>query len=550
MLSSRNAEQRTDDDISDDPAGRRRLELAAASKARREAEARERRRANMAMQQRLKQVAARTDDELDTEAAAKARADMAAASRARLQAEQAKRRSHQSEMERRIRQVKASTDGEVDTNRAALMRAELTMRSRARKQAEDDARRSQNSALRRRIANISPHIDDELDTEAAALARAEFAARSKTRRAAEAAELKRRNAHMKERISAAQHHVDTNEQAAAIAELISARELDQYRESDVSTATFTMYQNWQRQQELGDEARRDRLERAERKRVLREELHTRGQSLAGQRAHQERLNRQIREDMAQANLEHSRAIRAEEATRQARAHRQRRRELGRIKERVAAARGLDHRLDAQEAANDAHERQEGSRMRAEMARQLKYAREDEIEARRMLTDDLRQRKNEGLSASLAHSMRDVIQRAQNKREQAVDWREQRAEREASYLQDARANKATAKASRENVKANTDAMHARKRQEAQKIRDEVDINLEAAIENVTAQKRHVASAYASRYVSSEEAREWENSPLKRLHAAARRAMEGLLDRLAFAPSPDATQPAGSRRTRSL
>ena len=70
MSRYKKVEQRTDDDISDDPAGIMRRELAAASKARRAAEAAQRKKENAELKQRLANITARTDDEMDTEDAA------------------------------------------------------------------------------------------------------------------------------------------------------------------------------------------------------------------------------------------------------------------------------------------------------------------------------------------------------------------------------------------------------------------------------------------------------------------------------------------------
>ena len=94
---------RTDNDITDDETGQARIVMAAASKARRQAEAADLRRQNAEMKKRLKNVEASTDDQLDTERAALARAEMAAASKARIAAENAARRRHAREMEERIR---------------------------------------------------------------------------------------------------------------------------------------------------------------------------------------------------------------------------------------------------------------------------------------------------------------------------------------------------------------------------------------------------------------------------------------------------------------
>ena len=81
-----------------------------------------------------------------------------------------------------------------------------------------------------------------MDTEEAALARAVLAAESSERRRQYALETSRRNAAMKQRIKDAQDENGWDEDAAAVCELVSRRELK--RDSDVSKQSYIKYKSY------------------------------------------------------------------------------------------------------------------------------------------------------------------------------------------------------------------------------------------------------------------------------------------------------------------
>ena len=122
-LAIRNAEQRkrnaaanqrggTDMDISDEPAGIRRAELAAQAKARREAQAAEiaARTEDLRKLKNMKAVEQRTDDDIDDEEAGKARIALAAASKERRLADARALRAANVEMRNRLKNMKARTE--------------------------------------------------------------------------------------------------------------------------------------------------------------------------------------------------------------------------------------------------------------------------------------------------------------------------------------------------------------------------------------------------------------------------------------------------------
>ena len=106
----RATEAREDTDITDEDAGFQREAAAAASKARRAAEARKIAAQNAALQARLKNIKALTDNSIHDEAAGDARLKAAQASKTRREEEAAKLKAHNAEMQAKLLKVRAATD--------------------------------------------------------------------------------------------------------------------------------------------------------------------------------------------------------------------------------------------------------------------------------------------------------------------------------------------------------------------------------------------------------------------------------------------------------
>lgn len=517
---------RTDNDITDDATGQARIEMAAASKARRQVEQAERVRQNAEMKKRLKSVEASTDDQLDTERAALARAEMAAASKARLAAENAERRRHAREMEERIRNTGPRTDNEMDTEAAAIARAEMAARSRAHKEWVDAERKRQNQDMQQMIKTVAPRTDNLMDTEAAALARSEMAAASKERRRQEAIELRKWNAHMKQKIAAAQDEDGWDPDAQALCELIAAQELDKFKGSNVSRQQWIMYQSWREKTAMGDEIRRERKEHEQRKKELHAEFLGRAQVLASQRQHQTRTMRKVAAHRESRIAARGRELKAQEMEWEQRKRAEKKRHEAKIKKRVAEARGLDSRLDQAEEAQDAWERQEANVMKLHIADALKATREERMSARRELVNSVRDGSRQALYEVGQRSHREATARAQEKRNEQAFRRQQKEAFDREYLADARVHAATRQVTRAKVRSSVDSMQRQKLADAQRIRSwsATEWDLKTVADGIISRKKQVAEAYATRYVSSEAADEWMGSPLHRLHAAARFAME--------------------------
>lgn len=536
----KDVEQRTDDDIADEPAGLLRIELAAASKARREAQAKAIRMENAALKARLAAIVSSTDDELDTEAAALARGEFAAKSQQRLREDQAAKRRHQREMEERIRAVGPRTDNSMDTEDAAVAREMLAAESKARQHAEKEERKRQNADMRARVRFAATRTDASLDTEAAGLAREELAVASQERYAREKEELKHWKAEMDQRIARAQDLQGSDIEAAALAELVSARELT--RESDVHASRYILYKDFIEKSARGDEVRRDRKEyEAQKERDKAAQLKINQENYA-QRKQQMEITRRTMKQQEQANWESARAVKAQEVAGEARKARQQARRFASAKERVAYARGLDEKLDKQEEAQDAFERQEASQMRSQMREDLRETREYLLSSRRHQTSWIKESTRQGLHTCTSQRLHEAAERAQRMREAAEEGRYRRQLAEEEYLQKAREHKAAAVASRATSKASREYLKEVNKAEADKLRNwaHVEWSFDSVAENISYRKQRVAAEYSRRYVNEEEAALWNNSPLKRLHDAARRAMVAAGDAIAgsFGASPPA------------
>lgn len=171
-LAMKNVEQRTDDDIDDEEAGRMRKVLAEQSRQRRLAEQKAAAAHAAALKRRNKDTAQRTDDDLMDEAAGRARLEMAAASR-QFRAESAKYLAEKNEqMRQRLNAAQPKiysptphspsagmvTADDVAAAAAAVeaaRRATQDARDRARKALTEDQRLLRAKGMRRQLADLS-----------------------------------------------------------------------------------------------------------------------------------------------------------------------------------------------------------------------------------------------------------------------------------------------------------------------------------------------------------------------------------------------------------
>ena len=528
----RKATARTDSDITDDEAGKARIEAAAQSKARKAAEEAERKRQNADMREKLKKGPARTDDNIDDDEAGRARQEFAAASKARLDKEREERQQHKLEMEKRIKNTGARTDNMMDTEVAAIARKTLAEKSRAQKQAQDALRRRQNAELMRKVKEVQPKADFSIDDEAAGVRRAELAAESARRRTAQREQEKKWFAHLQSRVELAQGPEPIEDEATKrFRETQEKHELHDARASTVSHATWVAYQNYVDKHSVAEAARRDRNTREERRQAQRRAWAEHGKDLSMQRAQQMETIREVHTQMARENQEMSQQLRLEEAIWQRRKDRIEAKYMEKVKARVKTARGLDDKLDAQEGAQDALERHQGSQMMEQIMSELKEVREGGLAVRRENTKCLKELTRQGVRDAKDNLLQDNAFDVAMKREESRILNERKQEWEEEYLETARANKREAERTRARIRASSKAMKRRNQQRADQIRVDTRAELgivlgESGAKGHAAQKKWVRDKYASKFVNADEAEQWTNSPLFKVQNAAMKVLDSM------------------------
>ena len=150
----------TDDDIMDEEAGRRRLELAAASKQRRATGEAALAEANVQSRQRIAATAAATDDDIMDEEAGRRRLELAAASKQRRETKEAALAEANALSQQRIVATAAATDDDIMDEEAGRRRLELAAASKQRRAAEAREIARQNDEMQRRLASARARTDD------------------------------------------------------------------------------------------------------------------------------------------------------------------------------------------------------------------------------------------------------------------------------------------------------------------------------------------------------------------------------------------------------
>jgi len=200
--------QRTDDDVADEAAGEARIQAAADSKARKEAERKRIARENAERAHRIRNVTAVTDNVLDTEASAARRKEMAIESKERRKAEAAALAQANLEIYKRLKSVKAATDDDVTDEALGEARRQAAAASRKRKQEEAERLARENAEFAHGLNSAKAATDTDITDEEAGRQRNVMASESKERKAAEASKLDSQNAQMKSTLKKVKAKVD------------------------------------------------------------------------------------------------------------------------------------------------------------------------------------------------------------------------------------------------------------------------------------------------------------------------------------------------------
>ena len=154
-------------------------------------------------------VAPRTDNDIRDEAAGARRLQLAQESKARKLQEISELRARNSEMAARNRSAGLRTDVNIEDEAAGIARVELAAASKARREEAARQMARRNAEMRQRTKGTDLRTDARIEDEAAGAARVQMASESKARRDQERKALARRNAEMRNRLMAMRSRTDT-----------------------------------------------------------------------------------------------------------------------------------------------------------------------------------------------------------------------------------------------------------------------------------------------------------------------------------------------------
>lgn len=358
------------------------------------------------------------------------------------------------------------------------------------------------SSSARSYAYVSSRTDTTLDSELARTTRQRMADATAVRQAAAAA-IAQSNDDLRKRIAAIRERAETGAYAAGFLDHAPPVRLE--RDSQTWRASYLKFEVEQENQEAAQ------MERQKRGQLQLLKSQQRGEWLADAREkiHDHRRThrrlRKVQEAVAKANRKKVQGVQRETARLE-----EQRQERDRIfhaaaRARVIEASQLDDRLDRAEAAREAREREEGTRLRTEVARALVERRDEIYVEKRQLVEATLSARAAPVSARAPYFS---PRRGQQKREQSKEWQRQRKENEDEYLARARAFREQAERQRESTKKSMlRLLKSRKKHAAKERANDVRVT-ERRIHDLERSRREVSAIYRARFATKDEvARMW-------------------------------------------
>ena len=222
-------------------------------------------------------------------------------------------------------------------------------------------------------------------------------------------------------------------------------------------------------------------------------------------------------------------------------------------ERVVEANGLDARLDASEAAQDAKEREEGTRARLALSDSLHRLRTSGLTQRKQSVSTSRAESVAAVKVASAVPVRaNVASATQLKQAKEGAWRRDRDAGEEAYLEQARANRQRALESRRGARAAAAAELKEKQIHAKKERGNDHLVTEEKARILEANRKEVAEVYKQRWATRRAAKSWTASRVHHLWTATPGGSNRSSTRSQQHASPSSqpgTSPDGSSSARS-
>lgn len=172
---------------------------------------------------------------------------------------------------------------------------------------------------------------------------------------------------------------------------------------------------------------------------------------------------------------------------------------------------------------------EGSQMKVEIQEFVKELRERELIEKKEQAAAAREARRQAIQASKDQVAHNRALQGEVTREEAKHGRSVRLQAESDYAQKAHGSKEVSIALRSKIRAKSREVQQRKKENADIVRANLaaDLNFDLAYRGMRSKKDQVRDSYSQRYGTLEDAIEWIGSPLQRLHAWSRWALDGLV-----------------------
>jgi hypothetical protein len=465
-------------------------------------------------------VPARTDHSIDDEPAGVARREHAAASKAK-KAAQAKRLTQQNaELRRRSKQANSRTDVSIADEEAGRARTTMAEASKSRKERREARIALENEELRTRRDGTHAQTDNDIGDEEAGRARVLMAEASKAQRLEDVKRIAQENAEMRQRLAEVSSRSVDQYHGGNLLDSLQLEALE--RASSLHVATFAKMEACKEKLENGAEMRTKRTKLVELSKRHADEWAAMGAEKVRERRERERHNKKLQEELTERKQRIRRALLADSIQWQTERVAQQRATAEEHRLRVLDSAQVTSKLGAREAAAQKKEREAARRERAETAKQGAQLGEHFLHKRRVLVEGI-VAERAACALTKASQEREARSCVRAKHAESRELEVAKARQEEEYLERARRNRERAAAIRDAAKRSMGELLEERRQAATRERDNDHLVAEAKARIVEANRREVAIIYKKRFATRREESEWEGSPLRRLQRAATSAV---------------------------
>ena len=380
--------------------------------------------------------------------------------------------------------------------------------------------------LRLASAQVKSKTDVDITDEETGRFRVEYAAAAKKRREEEAARIRAENATLRDRVKAVQARTDDGDGLIGGGTPLSARPLSPGRElanltpmargSEMAQTTYLRLKEIEENQNRHARHKKEHNEHIQQISANASEWAARGHERSAEGKARREATRLARTSCKTAKQDIGRSIRLAEEHWQKLREQEKRRFQEEMRERVILASGLDARLDAAEAAQDKSEQEEGTRMRLSLAAALLEKNATWLKERKKRVAAARTETATALQLAAEQPSKEAAKVAEAKKSASAGWMSARKQaNEDEYLAKARANRLAAQETRAAAKASAEQVLLERKRDASKERGNDHLVTEAKARILEEKRREAAEIYKNRFATRRAAAKWEASPLSKL-----------------------------------